>query len=67
MLHPRHSTEDQQRLSALAQHFGLVISGGSDWHGPTDAWRTLGMMRVPPAVLAAQRERVAAGARARAA
>jgi hypothetical protein len=42
------------RLSALAEHFGLVTSGGSDWHGPTDAWRTLGMMRVPPQVLDAQ-------------
>ena len=66
VLHPRHSTEDQLRLSTLAQHFGLVTSGGSDWHGPTDAWRTLGMMRVPPAVLDAQRERAAAR-RARAA
>ncbi len=59
VLHPRHSPDDRQRLNALVQHFGLVTSGGSDWHGPTDAWRTLGMMRVPPAVLEAQRARVA--------
>jgi predicted metal-dependent phosphoesterase TrpH len=57
VLHPRHSGDDMARLSALAEHFGLVTSGGSDWHGPTDAWRTLGMMRVPTQVLDAQRRR----------
>lgn len=66
VLHPRHSGEDMSRLSALAEHFGLVTSGGSDWHGPTDAWRTLGMMRVPTQVLEAQ-ERRAASVRAAAA
>jgi predicted metal-dependent phosphoesterase TrpH len=58
VLHPRHSGEDLARLSALAEHFGLVTSGGSDWHGPTDSWRTLGMMRVPTQVLDAQEARV---------
>jgi predicted metal-dependent phosphoesterase TrpH len=57
VLHPRHSGDDMARLSALAEHFGLVTSGGSDWHGPTDAWRTLGMMRVPTQVLEAQERR----------
>jgi predicted metal-dependent phosphoesterase TrpH len=57
VLHPRHSGDDMARLSALAEHFGLVTSGGSDWHGPTDAWRTLGMMRVPTQVLDAQLRR----------
>ena len=67
VLHPRHSGEDMSRLSALAEHFDLVTSGGSDWHGPTDAWRTLGMMRVPTQVLDAQvrrAERVRAAAAA---
>jgi hypothetical protein len=67
VLHPRHSGEDMSRLSALAEHFGLVTSGGSDWHGPTDSWRTLGMMRVPTQVLDAQlrrAERVRAAAAA---
>ncbi len=57
VLHPRHSGDDMARLGALAEHFGLVTSGGSDWHGPTDAWRTLGMMRVPTQVLEAQERR----------
>jgi len=67
VLHPRHSPDDRLRLNALVDFFGLVTSGGSDWHGPTDAWRTLGMMRVPPPVLAAQRARAAARPAARAA
>ncbi len=67
VLHPRHSGEDRLRLNALVDFFGLVTSGGSDWHGPTDSWRTLGMMRVQPSVLEAQRERVARRTTARAA
>jgi len=38
--HPSHSGEDIARLSALVDHFGLVPSGGSDWHGATDGART---------------------------
>jgi len=47
VLHPSHSWEDSQRLDAMADQFGLVRSGGSDWHGAPDGTRTLGMMRVP--------------------
>ena len=45
--HPGHSAEDTARLGALADHFGLVPSGGSDWHGTADGPRRLGMMDVP--------------------
>jgi predicted metal-dependent phosphoesterase TrpH len=45
--HPSHSAEDTARLAALVEHFSLVPSGGSDWHGSADGPRTLGMMRVP--------------------
>lgn len=57
--HPSHSADDQQRLAALAAHYGLVESGGSDWHGQTEGWRTLGVMQVPRAVLDQQDARVA--------
>lgn len=60
--HPSHSSEDITRLGALVDHFGLVPSGGSDWHGAAEGPRTLGMMRVPMDWLARQDERV--GARA---
>jgi predicted metal-dependent phosphoesterase TrpH len=45
--HPGHSAEDTLRVAALADHFGLVKSGGSDWHGAATGPRVLGGMRVP--------------------
>lgn len=55
--HPRHSNEDMLRLGALADHFGMVKSGGSDWHGASDGPRALGVMNVPRAWMDEQRER----------
>lgn len=52
--HPSHSRDDEQRLTALAAHFGLVMSGGSDWHGAMQGGRVLGAMQVPLAWLEAQ-------------
>ena len=57
--HPSHSGEDMKRLQALADFFGLVPSGGSDWHGASDGPRRLGMMKVPIEWLERQDERVA--------
>jgi predicted metal-dependent phosphoesterase TrpH len=58
--HPSHSGEDMKRLAALTAHFGLVPSGGSDWHGAMQGGRVLGAMQVPLEWLEAQDERVAA-------
>src|SRR5439155_18011524 len=55
--HPSHSAEDTMRLAALVEHFRLVPSGGSDWHGAADGARTLGMMRVPGEWLSRQDDR----------
>ena len=60
--HPGHSAEDIARLGALADHLGLLPSGGSDWHGATTGPRVLNVMRVPHEWLERQRER--AGQRA---
>ncbi|HVX38015.1 MAG TPA: PHP domain-containing protein [Gemmatimonadaceae bacterium] len=60
--HPSHSSEDIARLSALVEHFSLVPSGGSDWHGSADGPRTLGMMRVPAEWLERQDGRIRARA-----
>lgn len=57
--HPSHSGEDTKRLQALTDFFGLVPSGGSDWHGATDGARRLGMMNVPLEWLDKQDEKVA--------
>jgi predicted metal-dependent phosphoesterase TrpH len=45
--HPSHGSEDLARLATLCDHFGLVKSGGSDWHGALDGFRPLGCMHVP--------------------
>ena len=64
--HPSHLTEDAKRIGALADFFGLVPSGGSDWHGANEGPRTIGSMHIPPAWLHAQdvvvSRRTAAGA-----
>lgn len=60
--HPSHSAEDTARLAALVEHFSLVPSGGSDWHGSADGPRTLGMMRVPAEWLGRQDSRIRARA-----
>ena len=57
--HPGHSGEDMKRLHALTDFFGLVPSGGSDWHGASEGPRRLGMMNVPSEWLDRQDERVA--------
>jgi 3',5'-nucleoside bisphosphate phosphatase len=62
--HPSHSSEDVKRLQALSEFFGLVQSGGSDWHGASDGPRRLGIMNVPVEWLEKQDEKVAAVASA---
>jgi predicted metal-dependent phosphoesterase TrpH len=57
--HPSHLGEHTTRLQALTDFFGLVPSGGSDWHGATDGPRRLGIMNVPSEWLERQDERVA--------
>jgi predicted metal-dependent phosphoesterase TrpH len=64
VLHPVHNADDRARLQALCDFFGLVTSGGSDWHAVPDHPRVLGLMQVPLAVLERQDERVAARRRA---
>ena len=54
--HPGHSAEDMLRIAALADHFGLVKSGGSDWHGATNGPRVLGGMQVPGRVARSQQD-----------
>ena len=55
-----HTADDTQRLQALVDFFGLVPSGGSDWHGVAEGPRALGGMQVPAEVLERQDARVAA-------
>ena len=57
--HPSHNAEDVARLGALADHFHLVKSGGSDWHGATEGPRLLGSLNIPMAWLTQQDEALA--------
>jgi predicted metal-dependent phosphoesterase TrpH len=59
VIHPSQPPEEQARLRLLADHFGLVYSGGSDWHGAPEGPRMLGGMRVPLSWLERQDELVA--------
>ncbi|MBE3520352.1 MAG: PHP domain-containing protein [Firmicutes bacterium] len=36
-VHPQHSPEDTRRYAALAREYGLIATGGSDFHGPGSA------------------------------
>jgi predicted metal-dependent phosphoesterase TrpH len=58
--HPSHSPQDTARIRTLAEQLGLLLSGGSDWHGAPDGPRTIGMMHVPIEWLTRQDERVEA-------
>jgi 3',5'-nucleoside bisphosphate phosphatase len=57
VLHPSQGAEDVARLSAIADHLGMLRSGGSDWHGAADGSRALGAMRVPATWAALQEAR----------
>lgn len=47
VLHPGHGGEEVARLRSIAEHTGLLPTGGSDWHGAREGPRALGAMRVP--------------------
>ncbi len=62
--HPSHDGERVAELTEVATALGIGRSGGSDWHGETDALGThamLGAMQVPEAWLDALEARRPAG------
>lgn len=56
--HPGHDANAVQRIGALVEFFGLVPSGGSDWHGAMGGPRALGALTIPPEWLQLQEERL---------
>jgi len=42
VIHPRHSPEEQKHYIDLAEKLGILISGGSDFHGDPDKDEKLG-------------------------
>ncbi len=61
VVHSRHTADQSARLSKLARRYGLVATGGSDYHGPDGTGAplggTMGGVQVPDEVLAALDER----------
>lgn len=60
--HPTHTLQQQQRLLALCDEYGLIVTGGSDYHGPnpnsskSENPTTLNQMRVPLELLGPVKE-----------
>lgn len=55
--HPRHSHADEKHYAKLAKKRGLLVTGGSDFHGPGRSEMPVGRPKVEYAVLEALRER----------
>lgn len=62
-LHGQHTSAEREEMTRLAERLGLVVTGGSDFHGENAGHTPLGAGDVPESVLDALLER--AGDRAR--
>ena len=54
VLHPAHDDATAARLDALANRYGMLVTGGSDWHGGrtmSDGRARIGSLGVPEAYL----------------
>jgi len=58
VIHPDHKPEDQKRFTELAAEFGLLTTGGSDFHGAHKPGVQLGQGRPPYVFLEKLRERL---------
>ncbi len=52
VFHPSHSPTQVERLKQLCQQYGLLMSGGSDYHGPSpdtkrDEYSSLNSLHIP--------------------
>lgn len=59
VLHPLNRDRVRTRLQSLCRRLGLLRSGGSDWHGPSDYQADMGSQRVPAEWMERIRGRVA--------
>ena len=46
--HAEHTPEQRERYAALAEELGLLVTGGSDFHGPQAPNPELGTVELPP-------------------
>ena len=59
VIHVRHDRADILRYSDMAQHYGLLKTGGSDCHGDSRGQAVIGTVQVPSAFLDAMKEKLA--------
>jgi predicted metal-dependent phosphoesterase TrpH len=55
--HAEHTQSDRDRYAGLAERLGLVVTGGSDYHGPGTKNASLGAGGCPDSAVEALRER----------
>lgn len=55
--HAEHTQSDRDRYAGLAKRLGLVVTGGSDYHGPGTKNASLGAGGCPDSAVEALRER----------
>lgn len=58
VVHPKNSETARANLRALAGHYGLIMTGGTDYHGP-DSDAAIGSITAPPGCVQALQERAA--------
>jgi predicted metal-dependent phosphoesterase TrpH len=58
VVHPDHNPENQRTYAALAEEFGLLTTGGSDFHGDHKPGIQLGQGRPPYQFLEKLRDRI---------
>lgn len=66
VFHPCHSAKEVKRLKALCGEYGLLMTGGSDYHGPKTGGKEetcLNMLNLPGELLSPIKEAAAALAR----
>ncbi|MBT5873543.1 MAG: PHP domain-containing protein [Candidatus Latescibacteria bacterium] len=61
VFHPEHNETQRRYYGQLAQKHGLVITGGSDYHGPREGRADLGSLKIPYSVLSSMRQRWKSG------
>ena len=60
-IYPGHSETVQRYYTQIAGKHGLVVTGGTDYHGPQQGRPDLGSLRLPYTLLATLRQRWKAG------
>ena len=64
VIHPDHSADDVRMFGLMAERQGLIVTGGTDFHGHLRHGVQLGVghgrLRVPPECVAQIRQRLAA-------